>query len=235
VYSREYSHIGKVQYVFNIRAKRIILKVKSDASVWVTLPPFSELQKAESFLLSRSAWVTNAQDKVRKKSLMVSHYEHNASFTHFHTIQFFEQNVNAVSGRINKNCVTINLPIGMSQDSDECRAIVRTMYMRALQLDARTYLPKRLKELAQAHDFSYVSIRITSAKTRWGSCSARNTINFTWYIMKLPLHLIDFIILHELCHTVHKNHGQKFHNLLNACCSGKEAQYSKELRMFTIS
>ena len=235
MYTREYSHIGKVQYVFNVRAKRIILKVKSDASVWVTLPPFSELQKAESFLLSRSAWVQKAQEKVRKKSSFVFHYEQNARFTHFHTIQFIEKNVHVVSGQIHKNCVVITLPIGMNQDATECCAVVRVMYTRALQIDARAYLPVRLKELAHAHGFSYASIRITSAKTRWGSCSARNSINFTWYIMKLPLHLIDFIILHELCHTVHKNHGAKFHALLNACCSGKEVQYSKELRTFTIS
>lgn len=234
MYSKEYSYIGTVRYVFNPRAKRVILKVKPDASVWVTLPPFYELHKAEAFLLERSAWVQNAQNKVRKKSTAQQLFLENGAFTHFHTIEFFTQNVSVVSVKIHKTSVHIIVPITTSRETPECQNVIRKVYMKTLQNEARAYLPQRVKELAQNHGFTYTSVRITSAKTRWGSCSVKNAINFTWHIMKLPLHLIDFIILHELCHTVHKNHGEKFHALLDRCTAGKEKAYSKELRTFSI-
>ncbi len=233
MYTKEYSYIGTVRYVFNPRAKRVILKVKPDASVWVTLPPFFELHKAEAFLLERSAWVQNAQNKMRKKSIAQQFLE-NGAFTHFHTIEFFTQDVSDVSAKIHKTSVHIILPTTISRESPECQSVVRELYVQVLQKEAREYLPQRVKELAHNHGFIYTSVRITSAKTRWGSCSAKNAINFTWYIMKLPLHLIDFIILHELCHTVHKNHGEKFHALLDKCTAGKAKAYSKELRTFSI-
>jgi len=88
--------------------------------------------------------------------------------------------------------------------------------------------------LSQEYNFSFKSVRITSARTRWGSCSHNNNINVSYYIMQLPFHLIDFVLIHELCHTVHKNHGKEFHELLNKCVDGKEREYVGELRQYSI-
>ena len=59
-------------------------------------------------------------------------------------------------------------------------------------------------------------------------------INLNIHLMRLPEHLSDFIILHELCHTVHKNHGKAFHDLLNKL-SGGEVQLNKELNKHNIN
>jgi hypothetical protein len=52
--------------------------------------------------------------------------------------------------------------------------------------------------------------------------------------MRLPMHLVDFVILHELCHTVEMNHGTKFHALLNRVCGGNEKELNRQLRTFRI-
>ena len=58
-------------------------------------------------------------------------------------------------------------------------------------------------------------IRITNAKSRWGSCSAKNNLNFAWRLIMAPLLVIDYVVVHELAHSEHKNHSQKFWEKVN--------------------
>lgn len=103
-----------------------------------------------------------------------------------------------------------------------------------LRREARAYIPITLSRLAKEHGFTYTSIRISSAHTRWGSCSGRNGISISLFIMLLPEHLREFILLHELCHTRHHNHSAAFHNLLNSLVDGNEKALNRELKSYHI-
>ena len=106
--------------------------------------------------------------------------------------------------------------------------------MERLRREARTYIPATLERLALTHGFQYSSLRISSAHTRWGSCSGRNGISISLFIMLLPEHLREFILLHELCHTRHHNHSAAFHSLLDSLVGGKEHSYNHELKSYRI-
>jgi len=75
-------------------------------------------------------------------------------------------------------------------------------------------LVKRLSEIANQHNFKYNQIKLKSQKTRWGSCSGKDNLNFNYLLMMAPLEVIDSVIIHELCHTIHKNHSKDFWNLV---------------------
>lgn len=77
---------------------------------------------------------------------------------------------------------------------------------------AKDYLTKRVAELAEMHGFKYQSIKITSATSRWGSCSGSNALNFTYKLVLCPKSVVDYIIIHELTHTIIKNHSKRFYN-----------------------
>lgn len=79
---------------------------------------------------------------------------------------------------------------------------------------AKTCLPARLAELASRYGFAYNKVTIKHNATNWGSCSARNNINLNLNIVRLPKALQDYILLHELCHLRHHDHGHGFHLLL---------------------
>ena len=106
--------------------------------------------------------------------------------------------------------------------------------LKALRKKALEYLPDRLRIIAGLHGFTYVSIRISKSKSRWGSCSSKKTISLSLFLMQLPSHLIDYVILHELCHTVEMNHSHKFWELLDKVCDGKAKTLRKELRTFQV-
>jgi len=103
-----------------------------------------------------------------------------------------------------------------------------------LRREAHAYIPATLERLAREHGFTYTSLRISSARTRWGSCSGKNGISISLFVMLLPEHLREFIILHELCHTRYHNHSKAFHLYLNFLVQGREQEYNRQLKAYRI-
>ena len=83
-----------------------------------------------------------------------------------------------------------------------------------LRRKAKATLPSRLSQLAATYGFTYNRVAIKHNSTNWGSCSSRNNINLNLNIVRLPVVLQDYILLHELCHLRHHDHGHAFHLLL---------------------
>jgi len=76
--------------------------------------------------------------------------------------------------------------------------------------EAKNYIITRCNELAGKYGFTHKWIRITSATTRWGSCSSKKTLNFSYRLIMSPSESIDYVIIHELCHLREMNHGPRF-------------------------
>ena len=93
-------------------------------------------------------------------------------------------------------------------------AAVAPEQVEAMRKEARELLPRRLSELAERYGFSYGRVFIKHNSSNWGSCSARGNINLNLNLVRLPQLLRDHVILHELCHLRHPNHGPEFHALL---------------------
>ena len=103
--------------------------------------------------------------------------------------------------------------------------------IESLRKQAKAILPARLKELADRYGFIYNRVAIKHNSTNWGSCSTKGNINLNRNIVRLPVVLQDYILLHELCHLRHHDHGAAFHlllehvltdNLLKYCDAGDE-------------
>lgn len=104
-----------------------------------------------------------------------------------------------------------------------------------LRREAKQHLPARVELLAQQHGLHYGKVTIRASRTKWGSCTAQNNISLSLFLMTLPQHLRDYVIIHELCHTVHHNHSQQFHALVDRISGGNEKHLAKELRQYTIN
>lgn len=79
---------------------------------------------------------------------------------------------------------------------------------------AREVLPQKLAYYAALMGLRPTGLRITSAKTRFGSCSAKNSICFSWRLMQYPDEAVDYVVVHELAHIREKNHGRAFYALV---------------------
>ncbi len=99
-------------------------------------------------------------------------------------------------------------------------------------VEAKIILEKRVKELAAQTGFKYNRVSVKSMTSRWGSCSNKKNINLNVKIMHLDSELRDYIILHELTHTLHPNHGQHFWAKLNSILPNSDAKnFTKKLKV----
>lgn len=103
-----------------------------------------------------------------------------------------------------------------------------------LRRAARADLLPRIERLSRQTGLKYEKVAVRAARTKWGSCSGRNHISLSLFLMTLPEHLRDYVIIHELCHTVHHNHSPRFHALVDRFTGGHEKALARELRAFSI-
>ena len=107
-------------------------------------------------------------------------------------------------------------------------------HVEELRRAAKADLPGRIARLSEATGLKYEKLTNRASRTKWGSCSGRNHISLSLFLMALPEHLRDYVIIHELCHTVHHNHSPRFHALVDRLVGGREKALNRELRAFTI-
>lgn len=105
--------------------------------------------------------------------------------------------------------------------------------IEAMRAEAKRVLPARLSELAKKYSFEYNQVRIKHNVSNWGSCSRKGNINLNLNLVRVPENLRDYVILHELCHLRHPNHGPEFHALLESLCPGHRLK-EKELRKYRL-
>ena len=125
-------------------------------------------------------------------------------------------------------------PEELKINSVELQSAIRVGIARALKVEAKEYLPDKVKLLAAKFNFDFNKLALKNIKSRWGSCSRKNNINLSIHLMRLPEHLIDYVILHELVHTVHHNHSKRFWSLLDKVTGGAKI-LDKQLSKYRIS
>ena len=102
--------------------------------------------------------------------------------------------------------------------------------IEALRQEAKRTLPAMVERLARQHGFKYGRITIRATRSKWGCCTSQNNLSLSLFLMTLPTHLQEFVVLHELCHTVHHNHSTEFHALLNKVTNGREKELNRQLK-----
>lgn len=100
------------------------------------------------------------------------------------------------------------------ETNKNCSLSNKELYIQWLGERATEYIPNRVKELSQQHNFEYNSIKVKNLSSRWGSCSAKKNLSFNLKLMYFDYQVIDYVIIHELCHLKELNHSKKFWKLV---------------------
>ena len=209
--SIDHKEFGKITIVKSTRASRISISMKPFEPLKLTLPFLVSFRKAEEFLMEKESWIQKNLEKIRKLEGQFTVFNEKTQFrTHEHDLEIcrYKEEIPRVSLRNKK--ILVQLPEQAIINDPEIQEMIRWGIQAAWRKEAKRYLPERLGELSRKHNLPYGKVIIKNNKTRWGSCSHRNNINLSLHLMRLPDHLIDYILLHELAHTVHKNHSKKF-------------------------
>ena len=118
------------------------------------------------------------------------------------------------------SCKTVSYPDTMpAEGSPELSSMLSGVLVKILRDEARSLLPQKLAFFAGKYGFSYEKVVVKHNSTNWGSCSTRGNINLNLNLVRLPEPVCDYVLLHELSHLRHPDHGPEFHALLERLCS----------------
>lgn len=226
--------IGEVIINKNRRATRVRISVKPGPEVKISLPYSTPYEKGLQYILEKKEWVLKTiksfEDVREDFMIFTSETEYH---TRFHTLVIKPHPGERLDYEIQGGTTLVNVPekaIMEKQVQDWIKKAIEETW----RMEAKIFLIQRTMIWIEKYKFLVNKISIRNSKTRWGSCSSTGNINLSLHLMKLPTELIDFVILHELTHTIHKNHGPKFHELLDKICGGKEKELNARLRAYKM-
>lgn len=201
---------GTITVRRSTRATQVRLRVAPDGSLKASMPLYAPL-----FLLKRL--VKSSRHELRTmltQAIPSTTYSDGQQIGKSHTLIVRPSNRLAATRK--KQQVIVELPEGYTLSNPSVIKEIRAAVIIALRAEAKSYLPKRLSYIAQQRGFQYQKVRFSHASSRWGSCSSTGTISLNIALMKLPFELIDYVIIHELAHTIEMNHSDAFWQLVAA-------------------
>jgi predicted metal-dependent hydrolase len=200
---------GTITVRRSTKATQVRLRVAPDGTLRASMPVYAPL-----FLLKRLIKLSRAElRKMIEQAQPHSSYHDGQQIGKSHTL--IVKRGTKVEATRSKQHIIVTLPEGKTLADPEVIRKVRDASIAALRLEAKSYLPKRLQYLADQLGFQYEKVRFSHASSRWGSCSSTGTISLNIALMKLPFELIDYVIVHELAHTIEMNHSEQFWQLVS--------------------
>jgi len=194
------------------RRKTISIVINQDAKVTVRAPLRASMKEINSFIKEKSQWIQKKKLEIQKQ---INKRERKL-YLSGEKFPFLGKNYPLIYINDCKNAIEFDYErfIIDIEYKNEAATLFNKWYKKA----ARRIIGDKLDSITSENNLEYSNFRINSAKSRWGSCSSRKTLNFTYRLIMLPEFVVDYIIIHELCHTIEMNHSQKFWNLVDEHC-----------------
>jgi predicted metal-dependent hydrolase len=223
-----HEHIWKIDgqtipYLIKVsnRARYVRIEIRPDGHLVVTRPAHVSLSSIEGILSKKKQWIFFQREKLKQSSIhhLRQTYQNGDPFLYMGEEVFLQVSHEEIARpliRLHGKRLETIIPCSVSKE--ETPVVLREAIERWYRMEAKRVIPERVHELAVREGLTYNRIFIKGQKTRWGSCSTLGNLNFNWRLMMCPPEVIDYIIIHELCHLSEMNHSQRFWNLVASRC-----------------
>jgi len=188
-----------------IRSKRktVALYITKDATVQVRAPLKVPKAQIDSFVASKKKWIDKhlaaREQNLKDKAAFTVSYGSCVSVRGQEYLIVARE-----GGRVGLDDSCFYLPFGLSPE--EIKGVIVQIYRRV----AKKLLTDRVTKFAKLTGLTPAAVKINGAKTRWGSCSPRNSLNFSWRLIMAEDDVIDYVVVHELMHIKEHNHSDRF-------------------------
>jgi len=187
-----------------IRSKRktLSLSINENADLVVRAPHRASYDEIQKFISEKSVWIDNKQRliKARLKDNLNQHSSDKCLYLgSLYPLKIDNNSIEPIS--FNGQMFTIT-----NVNRERISLSLKSWYKKRF---IEVALP-RLSYFSDKHNLKVNQVRVKEQKTLWGSCSSKNNINLNYLLIMAPMKVIDYVIVHELVHTIHKNHSAKF-------------------------
>ena len=192
----------KCEFIKRKNSRNLKMHLDNNGTVKVSLPYYTPYFAAKEFVSNNISWIEKRFDlfKLQKNKYY-----------------YLGRNINLVK----KYCPNIKIFNYIFNDhilvaeASEFKGISdEEIFNEWLKERALSYIPQKVKEFSEIYGFGYNLVRIKNLTSRWGSCSIKRNLTFNIKLMYFGTDVIDYVIVHELCHLQELNHSKKFWNLV---------------------
>lgn len=205
------------EIIENPRSKRIRLKVRDDGRVQAVVPRGYPRARVLAFVRSQSGWVERCLEEVERRRADRDPAIHGPRPRQIELpcvgeiwqVEYSQAGV--ASGTRAQSGQCLRVPDRENEPEAAHRSLRQWLYRRA-----RAHLEPRARQLAERHGFCPGRVGVRNQKTRWGSCSSRGNLSLNIRLMFLERELVDYVLIHELCHLRHPDHSRAFWEAVEA-------------------
>lgn len=224
---RDHAAFSNADYRVRVsqRAKHVSIRVSHRTGVEVVVPPGYDLNRVPTLVEKRQEWIARTLHRLEQEREAIAPNASDLkpqqielrSLPEIWTVSYQPQN----SSRLVLNpTVQQELQVaGATDNLAACQSVLR----KWLEHKARYHLVPWLRQVSHEVNLPYQRASIRHQKTRWASCSSRQSISLNAKLLFLPPHLVRYVFIHELCHTIHMNHSHKFWALVEE----KDPEYQR--------
>lgn len=197
------------KHIVNPKLKNIYLSFSDSGELIVKSPKVSN-QYIEKLLIKKSKWIKEAREKIKLKKGKTSTVKNGTEI--YFLGEKYICNLNEYKNKSSKLKVqgnNINIYYS-TYDNSKFIALIHKFY----KTKAKEVIPPLVHKYSKIMSLHPQEIKFRKTKKQWGSCSSKNVLSFNTMTMKLPIDVIEYIIIHELAHIKHKHHKKDFWNLV---------------------
>lgn len=190
-----------------VRSKRrtVGIEINQSGELVVRAPTRASMNQIWKFVREKKQWILKHQHKNREKKKEVEAKTFADGELFFYLGDYFKLQIVEGQGKnlVFDNCFYL---------SDKARGKAKDHFERWYKKQAHIIIKKQVAHYADLHDLKYWQVKINSARTRYGSCTSRKNLNFTWRLVLAPIEVLDYVVIHELAHLEQMNHSKRFWN-----------------------
>jgi predicted metal-dependent hydrolase len=193
------------------KRKTVSIEVDRQGQVIVKVPYWVSKKFINAFLDKKKKWINE------KKKLVLSKLEVNNNRKYVEDEEFWYLGLVYPL----KICDEYKKPLvfdGIFYLRNDAKLQAEKHFIGWYKKQAKELINQRVLVLSKVLGIEYGTVKITSAKRRWGSCSSRGNINFTWRLILAPLSVVDYVVMHELLHIRVPNHSRMFWREVEKYC-----------------
>ena len=178
--------------------KTLTMSVNDTWKLIIKAPFFITKKTIENFIKKNKTWIEKRKNTILEKR---------KKFRKWEKFMFFWKKYELI---INDNPKKIKFDWMNFYLNSKYKNKISEIFIEFYKKEAKKYIYKRLDKISLKYSIKYNFLKITSAKTRWGSCTNKKNINFSYRLIMAPIKTIDYVIVHELAHLKQMNHSKKF-------------------------
>ena len=193
----------KIHKIIRSRRRSMSLEITRDARLVVRIPRYASLRDVKRFITEKRDWI----EKKLHEACEIYRKKAPKRFISGEEFFYLGEKYRLLITEIPNSKLKFQNGFYLSERG---RIKAKKLFINWYKKQAKLNIPKRVRWYAVMHHLKYDKIKITSASRRWGSCTSKNNLNFTWKLILLPIKIVDYVVAHELAHLVQHNHSKRF-------------------------